>query len=217
MRRILLVLICVLFVLPVPGAAQDGVEPGEKGLPDAVSAAVKGLLATKSYDVKIGGDVLGRFWLRGEVPQEGSNQSAFGVGFGGLKPSVLIGVLELDREWRDYKAKPVKPGIFTLRYGLQPADGNHTGVSSYRDYVLLIPAAEDADPAVEYGYGELNLLSSMASGTVHPAVMALFPLWEDLSQPHIVENELGQKTFGIEVSGLKLGFVVEGHGEIEGY
>jgi len=57
---------------------------------------------------------------------------------------------------------------------LQPVDGNHQGVSPYRDYFLTVPAALDSSPADVTATNLVNL-SKKASGTGHPSVWSLVP------------------------------------------
>jgi hypothetical protein len=129
-------------------------------------------------------------------------------------PSTLIGVVKLAEEWSDYKGMPIPAGVFTLRFGREPADGNHMGVSIYRDFLQLIPAAEDKVLSAEFSNDELNELSSKASGTPHPAVMALFPVWDEISETSLVKNEIDQWTLAWKDGDVTLGMVVEGHGEM---
>ena len=49
-------------------------------------------------------------------------------------------------EGHDYRDQPIAKGVYTMRYGLQPVNGDHLGVSIYRDYSLLLPAAKDQTP-----------------------------------------------------------------------
>ena len=58
--------------------------------------------------------------------------------------------------------------------------------------------------------------STAATRTPHPAVLALFPIWEELSEPGLVRNEMDQWTLAVPVGSINptVGFVVEGHGEI---
>jgi hypothetical protein len=57
---------------------------------------------------------------------------------------------------------------------LQPVDGNHQGVSPYRDFLLLVPASLDTGTS-PIAFKELSVLSRKASGTGHPAVWSLLP------------------------------------------
>ena len=40
----------------------------------------------------------------------------------------------------------MKPGVYTLRFALQPQNGNHLGVSSNREFLLVCPSALDTTP-----------------------------------------------------------------------
>ena len=41
----------------------------------------------------------------------------------------------------------MKAGVYTLRYAIQPKTDDHFGVSPFRNFLLLSPAAVDKDPA----------------------------------------------------------------------
>ena len=60
-----------------------------------------------------------------------------------LQESELLGVIQLAGEGHDYRDQTIAKGIYTMRYGLQPVNGDHLGVSPFRDYSLLLPAAKD--------------------------------------------------------------------------
>ena len=60
-----------------------------------------------------------------------------------LADGELIGVLQFAAEGHDYRDQPIAKGVYTMRYGLQPVNGDHLGVSTFRDYSLLLPAAKD--------------------------------------------------------------------------
>ena len=69
-----------------------------------------------------------------------------------LAESELLGVVQLAGEGHDYRDQAIAKGVYTMRYGLQPVNGDHLGVSPFRDYSLLLPAAKDktpGDPAPE--------------------------------------------------------------------
>ena len=60
-----------------------------------------------------------------------------------------------------------------MRYELLPNDGNHLGAAANRDFLLLVPAAADKDPATNPKPAEVIELSRKASGTHHPAPLSL--------------------------------------------
>ena len=59
-----------------------------------------------------------------------------------------------------------------MRYGLQPVNGDHLGVSTYRDYSLLLPAAKDQKLDLP-PRKQLEQRSAESAGTSHPAVLLL--------------------------------------------
>jgi len=189
----------------------------EEAPPDELPASVLGFLNPGSVQIKTPDGLLFEFWLGKDAMLGGENVGAFGIAFGELKPGSLLGVVRVGQAWKDYKNKPVKPGLYTVRYGLQPADGNHMGVSAYRDFGLFLPVAEDTDPSITFEYADLVKMGSLASGTPHPAVIGLFPLDEEIEGPELSENEEGQPILAIRIGSTGFGFVLEGHGEIEGY
>lgn len=183
--------------------------------PEELPAALKDLLGGKALQISRDGQVVAEFWLREEVPVKESGSGALGVSFDRLEVSTLMGAIRLHQTWLDYRDSQVSPGLYTLRYGVQPADGSHMGVSFYRDFMLLCPASEDPDPEATYSYDQLVELSKKAASRPHPAVLALFPVTGG-ETPKLVKNDLGQWTLAAEVGPLLLGLVIHGHGEVEG-
>lgn len=89
-----------------------------------------------------------------------------------LTDGELLGVLQFATEGHDYRDQSIAKGLYTMRYGLQPVNGDHLGVSTYRDYSLLLPAAKDQKPDV-MPRKQLEQQSALAAGTSHPAVLLL--------------------------------------------
>ena len=89
-----------------------------------------------------------------------------------LADGELIGLLEFPSEGHDYRDQVIAKGLYTMRYGLQPVNGDHLGVSTYRDYSLLVPVAKDQKPDV-MPRKQLEARSAESAGTSHPAVLLL--------------------------------------------
>lgn len=198
-----------------------GLEPASRP-PTELPSPLRAALAPEGVRVVEEGRPLLRIWWRAQAPaSEGSGGAAHGLGvaFGDLPEGALLGLMVLEREWTDYRGQTVSPGLYTLRYLVEPADGAHTGVSYYRDFLLLVPVEQDDGPATVYSEEELVDASRGAAGTNHPAVLALFPVRAD-STPAIVDNETGQPTLAVELPGADggeariLGLVLRGVGEI---
>jgi hypothetical protein len=151
-------------------------------------------------------------WLRASPPL-GQAREGLGIALARLVPGALAGVLRLTGGWSDYRGQRIEAGLYTLRYGVEPADGNHMGVSAWRDFFLLVPAADDPGSAAVPAPTDLYALSTKASRTNHPAVLGLFPVAK-MQRASGVVNELGQPVLAIPFGELTLGIVIEGKGEI---
>ena len=199
-------------------AADPVLETIDEAPPEEVSAAVRESLGSQGFRVLSGEKVLMELWLRREIPvKEQGGSGDLGVSFGNLQPGTLIGVVHFPEEWADYKNNPIGAGVYTLRYAVQPADGNHVGISQYRDFLLLLQAATDVEVETSLGPDELVVQSYASTGKPHPGTMALFPLYEDAPEPKRMRNEMDQWTLAFGSGALQMGLVVEGHGELEGY
>ena len=196
--------------------AQDPeIEQIESSPPDGLSEKVRNTLDSNALRVSIGGSIMGEFWFCKELSLGSGESPPLGVAFGQLARGTLVGALRLDENWSDYKEGPVGGGAYTLRYGIQPEDGEHLGVSLYRDFLMLIPGSEDVDPEASFSFDDLVDLSKKSSGSEHPAILSLFPLYEEIAEPTVLQNEMDQWTVAVPLGSLTLGLVIEGHGEVE--
>jgi hypothetical protein len=213
-RRLFLALTLLLSVSTWALAADVTVTTGTTAPPEAVSDAIKGLLGKGSVSVSLEGKPLANFWFRSQLVAASPPSTELGVNFGQVEDGSLVGLIQIESQWRDYKENPIAPGIYTLRYEVMPADGNHMGVATYRDFFLLVPVADDKDPTKTLGFEDLVSLSSEATGVPHPAVLSVFPIWDEVSGPTLVKNDVDQPTLAVKVGDVVFGLVVEGHGEI---
>ena len=75
----------------------------------------------------------------------------------------------------DFRGQELPAGVYTLRYGLQPQDGNHLGTSDTSDFGLACSAELDKDPAPVAKVPDLFKMSAKAAGSAHPAIFQLVP------------------------------------------
>ncbi|HUI44317.1 MAG TPA: hypothetical protein VL523_20320 [Terriglobia bacterium] len=110
-----------------------------------------------------------------------------------IQAGTLMGLLQfLSPDAEDFRDQKLKPGLYTMRYAQIPQDGNHMGVSQYRDFLLLSPVGADAQVGMALSFDDLLNLSRRASGTSHPAVMSLAaanPAYKKL--PAVVADDQG--------------------------
>ncbi len=89
-----------------------------------------------------------------------------------FQPGQLIGLAHYARKSSDFREQTIASGWYTLRFELQPIDGNHVGTSPTRDFLLLV-AAEHDEADKDWDLEELQSLSSEAAGSSHPAMICL--------------------------------------------
>ena len=137
-------------------------------------------------------------------------ESAGGPGWSGVDSGTLVGALRVSGEFKEIRGKVVKPGVYTLRYGQQPQNGDHLGISMFREFLLLSPAAIDTDPKV-LGFDGVVALSKEVIGTAHPASLSLDPP-EDAAGAVLstYKNELGHEGVVLQIGPLKFGLIVSG-------
>ena len=218
MLRPVAVAATLCLVAPFAGRAADA-EPtvaAADALPADLPATLGAVMAQPGHRVTKDGKVLAEIWLRSAAPPSGGvNEGALSVEYGALASSALVGVVHFPAPWIDYRETEVPAGTYTMRYWVQPADGDHMGVSQYRDFVMLCPAADDADPETVYEQEPLMALSEKASGKTHPAVIALFPIAEEPAGGAVMtRNDLDQPMLAVKGPDRVYGFVLEGHGDL---
>jgi hypothetical protein len=166
-----------LLLMATGGAsAQESLkaEPCKQAPPVSVSTEITKALDGQSIRIQDEkGELFADVWLRQATPGSEKPTGPKGaIQFPFLADGELLGVLEFGHEGHDYRDQPIPKGVYTMRYGLQPVNGDHLGVSTYRDYVLLLPATKDkaiAAPARK----QLEEKSSESAGTNHPASFLL--------------------------------------------
>lgn len=177
----------------VAAAADYTVAAAEQSLPEEVSADIAKHLSPQAFKVSSGKRTLCEIWLRKSVPVQADFSPSDTV----LYPFDLgqvVGVVRFPRKTTDFRNQEIAAGVYTLRYGLQPVDGNHVGTSETRDFLLLSPAGEDKDPA-KLEAEDLYKFSRDAAETTHPAIMPLRAVgadFDDATAPAMVHEETGE-------------------------
>jgi hypothetical protein len=161
-------------LLPGTLSAQEAykVEELKKTAPAVISAAIGATLPAQGFRVLDGqGKPYVDLWVRKSIPAASSPSGTKGViQFPFLAESELLGVIELHAEIHDYRDQAIAKGVYTLRYGHQPVNGDHLGVSPFGDYVLLLPVAKDKSVAT-LPRKQLETQSAETTGSTHPGVL----------------------------------------------
>src|SRR5262245_15313251 len=108
---------------------QDGplkVEATKDAPPAALAAPIKEPLDARAIQIAAGdGKPFAKIWLRKSIPASSKPAGSKGtILFPFLAEGELLGALELISEAHDYRDQAIPPGVYTLRYGLQPVNGD---------------------------------------------------------------------------------------------
>lgn len=146
------------------------------GAPAGVDASIAKQLDPHHMRIQLDdGEDLCELWVAkswktgGEEGQEGD----FAPIFYPLLPGGLIGVLKVSRPCVDFREQELPAGVYTLRYALQPDLDVHHESHESRDFLLLVPAAEDKSPDVFTDPEKLVELSAAITLTTHPSIVPL--------------------------------------------
>jgi hypothetical protein len=112
-------------------------------------------------------------WLRSTMPT-GPNTGESSVTLPTIPAGALLGVLRFPAKGSDRRGQNIAPGVYTIRYGNYPVNGNHQGAAPQRDFFVLVPAALDKTADAIADFDALMELSRKASGTPHPAVLSFW-------------------------------------------
>jgi hypothetical protein len=125
----------------------------------------------------------------------------------------LVGAMRVAQPLTDARGYTIKPGVYTLRFALQPQDGDHLGVSPYRQFLLVAPAVDDQAPDA-LGFKGAVALSKKTLGKSHPSTLSLDPPVANQSAGTPVTNDAGHKgivfSVPIAVQGNRAGSIAFG-------
>jgi hypothetical protein len=162
------------------------------------------------------GGTLMEVWLSKTVSTKPSAGGSSDFLYGSLSEGVFLGVLHFPTQGADFRGQAIKPGFYTLRYGLIPQDGNHMGVNPTRDTLVLSPVAVDNDLGTALKFEDLVKLGRQASGTPHPGFLLGAPVNGE-SFPAVVKDDQGHWNLQVKVHGssgdLPFAFTVVGKWE----
>jgi hypothetical protein len=188
-NRILLLSLCFLLLGAAAARADDyKVETFEAPPPEEFAAPVRAALGNQALRVMGPDGVLCEIWLRKSVPAKPGAAAPFGIVYGQLAEGTLVAGIRVPESMSDYRRQRIPAGVYTLRYGLHPVDGNHMGVAPHRDFLLLVRAPSDGGLAA-LPSKTLFELSGKAAGTNHPTVLSLAEPGEPPEELPAVEHD----------------------------
>jgi hypothetical protein len=187
--------------------------PHTEALPKELKPPVAGQLKPGGVRAAVDDNTLDFWWSAG-IPLTGAGPAAWS----NVPEGALIGVVKVVRDFRDIRGRVIKPGVYTLRYGLQPDNGDHLGVSPNRHFLLISPAADDGNPAPQGHDGAVELAKGSIGGS-HPGVWSIDPPAATAQALSTHKTDLGHQAVIVEVpaardgkpaGSLKFGIVLVG-------
>ena len=140
--------------------------------PGEVASGIVQTLLENGFKIANNGTPHCEIWFRRTLPS-GSGSSAPNVTLASIPPGTLVGLIRFDAGGFDRRGQAIRAGVYTLRYGIMPRNGDHEGAAPQRDFLLLLPAAEDKDANATPNLDALVQMSRKASGTRHPAILSI--------------------------------------------
>jgi hypothetical protein len=147
-----------------------------KEAPAGLSAEVAAAISETGYRITGKEGVICDVWLGKEIALKPNFKSSLRLKYP-FQEGQLVGVIRFPEGSmpNDFRGQALKPGTYTLRYGLQPDDGNHLGTSEIRDFLVGSPPRTDTSAKRIEDVKELFRLSATSAGGTHPAIFLLFP------------------------------------------
>ena len=215
MRKLLLFIV-VGIAANVAFAAGPKIEQIGAYADSAASDALKKSLDSKGWRVSLDDGAYCDLWLGSSVAPGKTDQS--GAVYTSLGESTLVGVITFDKATTDFRGQSVKPGSYTLRYALHPADGNHMGISPIRDFLVMLPVAMDPNPDAKFKFEELAKMSTKVTGTNHPGVLSLVQIDKAPVASTISTDESNRIVFSASLKNqsgavIPIAFIIKGHAE----
>lgn len=168
---LIILLFCLVAASPRVNA-QDLVATKEAvAVPSELGEPVRALLQPDATVVMRGENRLEFWWVKG-VPLDSAPEGR--PEWSNVPDGALVGAVKLTKPMTDTRGLPMKPGVYTLRFALQPQDGDHMGVSPHREFLLVAPAADD-QTAEPVGWKGAVALAKKTLGKSHPAALSLNP------------------------------------------
>jgi hypothetical protein len=197
-RAILVVTLAAGLTAVVPQASAGQADARHTESPPAeLAPAIASALAPGGLRLQVSSVQLDFWYVKTLALKPGSTASSWT----NVAEGSLIGAVRLHGTFRDVRGRVIKPGVYTMRYGIQPENGDHLGVSPFREFVLVSPAAVDTDVSPRGHQGTIDMSKQTAGGS-HPTVWSIDPpsTAAPLASTHTNDLELTSYTMEVPVS-----------------
>ena len=159
-------------------------------LPKDTPKAIADVLRTEGVQITKDKGVQAEFWMVDDLAVKPDFLPSLNVYYP-FTDGQLLGLLNVPKnaKYVDFRKQEIASGLYTLRYGKQPEDGNHIGTSEVYDFVLATPIALDSNPAKVTDQAAYYEKSAKAAGTSHPAIFLLLPVKKPVTELGFTHDE----------------------------
>lgn len=184
---------CSFLCMPASLLAADEVKlaVADARPPEEVAEPIRAALDSKVLRLSGDDKPFFEFWFRKQLPLE--EKPADGtLGVNTIKEGAILGVVRVSGERYDFRNEEIPSGVYIMRLGLQPEDGNHLGVAPTRTFAVLIPAKQDKrlEPVA---HKELMKAASAVNAAKHPSNLNLQPVEKAEGEfPRLAEHSDGE-------------------------
>jgi hypothetical protein len=158
----------------------------DKEPPKEIDASIRTTLQPKAIQLLDGGKPVFEFWFSTAVVTSAKPESA-SKSLAAIKPVALLGAVAVSADKRDYRNDELFPGVYTVRFGLQPQDGDHLGSSEFPFFALLVPVKLDTKLEGFTSQEAMMKASSKETSTGHPVILSLRPASDGEGTPKLTE------------------------------
>jgi hypothetical protein len=199
MKKILLAVSLLSFALAGSAAAADlKLKVVDKEPPREVSGPIRALISPKAFQLLDGESPVYEFWWVKELTLQ-SKPGSVAKTMDAFRQTALLGVVSVPKALRDYRDDDLVAGVYTLRFALQPTDGNHLGTAEFPYFALLVPAKADLSVEGIPTYKALTKASSKETTTDHPVLLSLRPAASEVTEPKLNEPAPEHKSLRVAV------------------
>ncbi len=193
--------ITLAITFPFSARAEYSLKTTEKSPPESFSKAIRDTLQPNSIQVLNDGNLVFEFWFRQAIPLKTAPES-LAKSMDAIRETTLCGVAIVHKAPPDYRDNPFLQGPMTLRFSLQPQDGNHLGSAEFPYFMTLIPVAYDKEPDGITRYKQMIKASGRDTATDHPIIFSLRPVaTAEEGLPKLTQPAPEHKSVRIQVPG----------------
>jgi len=164
---------------PVPGRADEPAKLAvtKKAPPAELADEIRSVLQPTAVRLAEGDEPFFEFWFRKEIPLA-KKPAADSFAMTAVKEGTVLGAIKVYEERYDFKDEEIPPGVYVLRFCLQPEDGDHLGTSPTATFALLVPAKGDRKLKAFADHDDLAEASSTINAAEHPSNLNFRPVAE---------------------------------------